>query len=314
MRIVFMGTPPFAAQVMEKLIEKGHEIALVVTQPDKPKGRGQKLVAPAVKTRALELGLEVAQPQSAKDEEFFALLSQLKPEVIIVAAYGKILPKSILDLPQYGCLNVHASLLPKYRGAAPIQRALLNGEETTGVTIMLMDVGLDTGKMLSKAELKIESTDNCGELFDKLAKIGADLLIDTLPLWVNGEIEPIAQDDNLSTYAAMLTKEEELIDWSKSAREINRQIRAFAPESCAYTYLRGKRLKIGESEIVPAQNNENAGTVISADKKGIIVACGENNLKLLSLQPEGKKMMQAIDFLNGGRINKGELLGEKDGE
>ncbi len=313
MRIVFMGTPPFAAQVMEKLIEKGHEIALVVTQPDKPKGRGQKLVAPAVKTRALELGLEVAQPQNAKDEEFLALLAQIKPEIIIVAAYGKILPKSILDLPQYGCLNVHASLLPKYRGAAPIQRAILDGEEMTGVTIMLMDVGLDTGKMLAKAELKIESSDNSGELFDKLAQIGAELLVDTLPLWVNGEIEPLAQDDDLASYASMLTKEEELIDWSKSAWEINRQIRAFAPDSCAYTYLRGKRLKIGASEVVSAQNSQ-AGTVIAADKKGIIVACGENALKLLLLQPEGKKMMQAGDFLNGGRIGNGERLGERDGE
>ena len=286
MRIVFMGTPNFAAEVLEALVKAGHEIALAVTQPDKPKGRGQKMVAPAVKLKAQELNIEVAQPQSAKDAEFFALLQDKAPEVIVVAAYGKLLPK-----------NVHASLLPRYRGAAPIQRVLMNGEEKTGVTIMLMDVGMDTGKMLAKAELKIEPEDNSGTLFAKLAKVGADLLIHTLPKWVNGEITAVEQNEAEATYAPMLKKEEELIDWQNDAEKISWQIRGF-----------------GECEVVETDFAEKAGTIVRADKKSLVVACASGALKLLAVQPEGKKMQRASDFLNGNSLSAGEVLGEQDGK
>lgn len=314
MRIVFMGTPNFAAEVLEALVKAGHEIALAVTQPDKPKGRGQKMLAPAVKLKAQELNIEVAQPQSAKDAEFFALLQDKAPEVIVVAAYGKLLPKNVLDLPGYGCLNVHASLLPRYRGAAPIQRVLMNGEEKTGVTIMLMDVGMDTGKMLAKAELKIEPEDNSGTLFAKLAKVGADLLIHTLPKWVNGEITAVEQNEAEATYAPMLKKEEELINWQNDAEKISWQIRGLAPEIYAYTYFRGKRLKIGECEVVETDFAEKAGTIVRADKKSLVVACASGALKLLAVQPEGKKMQRASDFLNGNSLSAGEVLGEQDGK
>lgn len=314
MRIVFMGTPDFAAEVLEALIKAGHEIILAVTQPDKPKGRGQKMVAPAVKLRAQELNIEVAQPKSAKDAEFYDLLKDKAPEVIVVAAYGKLLPENILDLPRYGCLNVHASLLPRYRGAAPIQRVLMNGEEKTGVTIMLMDIGMDTGKMLAKAELKIEPNDNAGTLFTKLAKVGADLLIHTLPEWVSGEITAVEQNEAEATYAPMLKKEEELIDWQNDAEKISRQIRALAPEIYAYTYFHTKRLKIGECAVLEDNEGKIGGTVLKADKKNLVIACGKGALKLLAVQPEGKKMQRASDFLNGNNLALGEILGEQDGK
>lgn len=313
MRIVFMGTPKFAAEVLSALVAAGHEIVLAVTQPDKPKGRGKKMIAPEVKVRALEMGLEVAQPLKARDEDFFALLKEKNPEAIVVAAYGKILPKNILELPKYGCINVHASLLPKYRGAAPIQRALMNGEKKTGVTIMLMDEGMDTGKMLAKAELNINPEDNAGTLFANLATLGAELLLETLPKWVNGEIVPLAQNETEATYAPMLKKEEELIDWQDDAEKIFWQIRSLAPEISAYTYFKGKRLKIGASALRDGEF-KTPGMIVNADKKGLIVACGHGALELLSVQPEGKKMMKAGDFLNGSGLNTGDVLGEQDGE
>ena len=313
MRIVFMGTPKFAAEVLAALVAAGHEIVLAVTQPDKPKGRGKKMIAPEVKVRALEMGLEVAQPLKARDEDFFALLKEKNPEAIVVAAYGKILPKNILELPKYGCINVHASLLPKYRGAAPIQRALMNGEKKTGVTIMLMDEGMDTGKMLAKAELNINPEDNAGTLFANLATLGAELLLETLPKWVNGEIVPLAQNETEATYAPMLKKEEELINWQDDAEKIFWQIRSLAPEISAYTYFKGKRLKIGASALRGGEF-KTPGMIVNADKKGLIVACGHGALELLSVQPEGKKMMRAGDFLNGSGLNTGDVLGEQDGE
>lgn len=313
MRIVFMGTPKFAAEVLAALVAAGHEIVLTVTQPDKPKGRGKKMIAPEVKVRALEMGLEVAQPLKARDEDFFALLKEKNPEAIVVAAYGKILPKNILELPKYGCINVHASLLPKYRGAAPIQRALMNGEKKTGVTIMLMDEGMDTGKMLARAELNINPEDNAGTLFANLATLGAELLLETLPKWVNGEIVPLAQNETEATYAPMLKKEEELIDWQDDAEKIFWQIRSLAPEISAYTYFKGKRLKIGASALHGGEF-KTAGMIVNADKNGLIVACGHGALELLSVQPEGKKMMRAGDFLNGSGLNTGDVLGEQDGE
>lgn len=314
MRIVFMGTPEFAVEILDALYNAGHEIAAVVTQPDKPKGRGKKMEPSAVKVRALEMGLEVYQPLKVRDEEFVDILRQKQPEVIIVAAYGKILPESILTLPKRGCINVHASLLPKYRGAAPIQRAIMNGEKTTGVTIMLMNNGLDTGEMLAKAEININPEDNSGSLFAKLALVGAELLLKTLPMWQQGQIAPEAQDDAQATYAPMLTKEEELIDWTQSAQTIDRKIHGLAPAPCTYTFFRGERLKIGASEVVCEEIHAASGTVMRAEKSGIVVACGEGALRLTHLQPAGKKMLTAADFLNGSKIRSGEILGEHDGE
>ena len=314
MRIVFMGTPDFAVEILNSLSENGHEIAAVVTQPDKPKGRGKKMEAPAVKVRAEELGLEVYQPLKLRDEEFISILRKINPEAIIVAAYGKILPKEILDLPPLGCINVHGSLLPKYRGAAPIQRAIMNGDELTGVTIMRMNEGMDTGEMLTKVEVKIESDDNSGSLFAKMAKAGANLLLQTLPLWQRGEITPQKQDENLATYAPMIAKEEELIDWHKSAREIGNLLRGLAPAPCGYTYFRGERLKIGACTWLAEENSAAAGEVLAVEKNGITVACGKGCLRLIQVQPAGKKMLSAWDFSNGSKIKLGEILGEENGK
>ena len=314
MRIVFMGTPSFAVEILDNLYQAGYEIAAVVTQPDKPKGRGKKMEAPAVKVRAEDLGLEVYQPLKLRDEEFISLLRKINPEAIIVAAYGKILPKEILDLPPLGCINVHGSLLPKYRGAAPIQRAIMDGDEVTGVTIMRMNEGMDTGEMLTKVEVKIESDDNSGSLFAKMAKAGAKLLLQTLPLWQRGEITPQKQDENLATYAPMIAKEEELIDWHKSAREIGNLLRGLAPAPCGYTYFRGERLKIGACTWLAEENSAAAGEVLAVEKNGITVACGKGCLRLIQVQPAGKKMISAWDFSNGSKIKLGEILGEENGK
>ena len=314
MRIVFMGTPSFAVEILDNLYQAGYEIAAVVTQPDKPKGRGKKMEAPAVKVRAEELGLEVYQPLKLRDEEFVALLRKINPEAIIVAAYGKILPKEILDLPPSGCINVHGSLLPKYRGAAPIQRAIMDGDEVTGVTIMRMNEGMDTGEMLTKVEVKIESDDNSGSLFAKMAQAGAKLLLQTLPLWQRGEITPQEQDENSATYAPMIAKEEELIDWHKSAQEICNLLRGLAPAPCGYTYFRGERLKIGACTWEAEENSAAAGEVLAIEKNGITVACGKGCLKLKQVQPAGKKMISAWDFSNGSKIKLGEILGDENGK
>ena len=314
MKIVFMGTPTFAVEILNSLAEAGHEIAAVVTQPDKPKGRGKKMEAPAVKVRAEELGLKVYQPLKVRDEEFIGLLREINPEAIIVAAYGKILPREIIALPPLGCINVHGSLLPKYRGAAPIQRAIMDGDEVTGVTIMRMNEGMDTGEMLTKVEVKIESDDNSGSLFAKMAKAGANLLLQTLPLWQRGEITPQKQDENLATYAPMIAKEEELIDWHKSAREIGNLLRGLAPAPCGYTYFRGERLKIGACTWLAEENSAAAGEVLAVEKNGITVACGKGCLRLIQVQPAGKKMLSAWDFSNGSKIKLGEILGEENGK
>ena len=314
MKIVFMGTPTFAVEILNSLVEAGHEIAAVVTQPDKPKGRGKKMEAPAVKVRAEELGLKVYQPLKVRDEEFIGLLREINPEVIIVAAYGKILPREIIALPPLGCINVHGSLLPKYRGAAPIQRAIMNGEKITGITIMLMDEGMDTGKMLTKAEVIIEQEDNSGSLFAKMAEAGAKLLCETLPLWQRGEIVPEEQNEAEATYAPMLAKEEELIDWQGDAEKICCQLRGLAPAPCGYTYYRGERLKIGDCSWIDEQKTSRAGEVVAVDKSGITISCAKGCLKVTKVQPAGKKMLSAWDFSNGSKITLGEILGEENGK
>lgn len=305
MRIVFMGTPDFAVPSLQALIDAGHDVCAVYTQPDKPQGRKQILTAPPVKTLALEHDIPVFQPNTLKNEDEQARLRELAPEVIIVVAYGKLLPKAVLDIPPHGCINVHGSLLPRWRGAAPIQWAVIAGDEMAGVTTMQMAEGLDTGDMLLTYETKVGETETAGELFDRLAQSGAELLTQTLVKL--DEITPRPQDDAQSCYAHMLDKQMAVIDWSKSAHEIDCLIRGLNPWPIALTTLSGERLKVFAAE--KAAGNGEPGTVLEADpKKGLTVACGEGALKLTEIQLVGGKRMKATDFLRGHAIKVGTKL------
>lgn len=305
MRIVFMGTPDFAVPSLQALIDAGHDVCVVYTQPDKPQGRKQILTAPPVKTLALEHDIPVFQPNTLKNEDEQARLRELAPEVIIVVAYGKLLPKAVLDIPPHGCINVHGSLLPRWRGAAPIQWAVIAGDEMAGVTTMQMAEGLDTGDMLLTYETKVGEKETAGELFDRLAKSGAELLTQTLVKL--DEITPRPQDDAQSCYAHMLDKKMAVIDWSKSAHEIDCLIRGLNPWPIALTTLSGERLKVFAAE--KAAGNGEPGTVLEANpKKGLTVACGEGALKLIEIQLVGGKRMKATDFLRGHVIEVGTKL------
>lgn len=305
MRIVFMGTPDFAVPSLQALIDAGHDVCAVYTQPDKPQGRKQILTAPPVKTLALEHDIPVFQPNTLKNEDEQARLRELAPEVIIVVAYGKLLPKAVLDIPPHGCINVHGSLLPRWRGAAPIQWAVIAGDEKAGVTTMQMAEGLDTGDMLLTYETKVGEKETAGELFDRLAQSGAELLTQTLVKL--DEITPRPQDDAQSCYAHMLDKQMAVIDWSKSAHEIDCLIRGLNPWPIALTTLSGERLKVFAAE--KAAGNGEPGTVLEADpKKGLTVACGEGALKLTEIQLVGGKRMKATDFLRGHVIEVGTKL------
>ena len=307
MRIVFMGTPDFAVPSLQALIDAGHDVCAVYTQPDKPQGRKQILTAPPVKTLALAHDIPVFQPNTLKNEDEQARLRELAPEVIIVVAYGKLLPKAVLDIPPHGCINVHGSLLPRWRGAAPIQWAVIAGDEMAGVTTMQMAEGLDTGDMLLTYETKIGEKETAGELFDRLAQSGAELLTQTLVKL--DEITPRPQDDAQSCYAHMLDKQMAVIDWSKSAHEIDCLIRGLNPWPIALTMLSGERLKVFAAE--KANGNGEPGTVLEADpKKGLTVACGEGALKLIEIQLVGGKRMKATDFLRGHSLEVGVKLGE----
>lgn len=308
MRIVFMGTPDFAVPSLQALIDAGHDVCAVYTQPDKPQGRKQILTAPPVKTLALEHDIPVFQPNTLKNEDEQARLRALAPEVIIVVAYGKLLPKAVLDIPPHGCINVHGSLLPRWRGAAPIQWAVIAGDEMAGVTTMQMAEGLDTGDMLLTYETKVGEKETAGELFDRLAQSGAELLTQTLVKL--DEIEPRPQDDAQSCYAHMLDKQMAVIDWSKSAHEIDCLIRGLNPWPIALTTLSGERLKVFAAE--KAAGNGEPGTVLEADpKKGLTVACGEGALGLTEIQLVGGKRMKATDFLRGHAIEVGTKLGDE---
>lgn len=308
MRIVFMGTPDFAVPSLQALIDAGHDVCAVYTQPDKPQGRKQILTAPPVKTLALEHDIPVFQPNTLKNEDEQARLRELAPEVIIVVAYGKLLPKAVLDIPPHGCINVHGSLLPRWRGAAPIQWAVIAGDEMAGVTTMQMAEGLDTGDMLLTYETKVGEKETAGELFDRLAQSGAELLTQTLVKL--DEIEPRPQDDAQSCYAHMLDKQMAMIDWSKSAHEIDCLIRGLNPWPIALTTLSGERLKVFAAE--KAAGNGEPGTVLEADpKKGLTVACGEGALGLTEIQLVGGKRMKATDFLRGHAIEVGTKLGDE---
>lgn len=314
MRVVFMGTPDFAVQSLNALITAGHEVAAVITQPDRPKGRGKQLAFPAVKTRALELGLPVHQPDSVKEAAFLDLLVSYRPEVIVVVAYGRILPQAVLELPPYGCINVHGSLLPAYRGAAPIQRAVLEGCRESGVTIMQMDSGMDTGDMLLQGRIPITEDDTAGTMFEKLAVLGGNLLVQVLAQLPTGNIRPQKQEEGKATYAARILKEDEVIDWKQPAASIHCQIRGLAPTPGAYTLWNGQRLKLWKSRVVQRDSGCLPGTVVEIGKDGsILVQTGAGCLALLELQPAGKKTMAAKAFCNGTGIAKGFRFGETNG-
>lgn len=309
MRAVFMGTPEFAVPTLQALIDH-HQVEAVVTQPDKQRGRGKKVQFPPVKEKAVEHEIPVYQPQKARDEEFVEILREINPDVIVVVAYGQILPESILNIPKYGCINVHGSLLPKYRGAAPIQWAVLDGEEKTGITTMYMEKGLDTGDMIDKAEIVLDPKETAGTLHDKLMEIGANLLLETLEKLENETAVRIKQNDSESCYASMLTKEMGQIDFSKTAREIECLIRGMNPWPSAYTSLNGKTLKVWEAEVLTENPGEEPGTVIDVTKDAIVAACKEGALKLLEVQMAGKKRMKVSAFLLGYQVEKGMKLGE----
>ncbi len=309
MKIVFMGTPDFAVPTLNKLYESEHEIAAVFTQPDKPKGRGYKLSPPPVKVLALEHGTPVYQPESLKKQpEMWDVLKEIAPDVIVVAAYGKILPKQVLDIPKYHCVNVHGSLLPKYRGAAPIQWSVLNGDDETGITTMLMGEGLDTGDILLQRSTPIGENETAAELFDRLAEIGADLLIETLEKLEKGEITPVKQDEKLATYASILTKDMCMIDFNKPVKEVHKKICGLSDWPCAVTTLDGKRLKVFRSQIVKDKTpGQQAGTVV--DTKQFCVCCADGVIKLAEVQAEGSKRMRSEDYLRGKPITPGTILG-----
>ena len=308
MRTVFMGTPDFAVGTLEELMAAGHTVEAVFTQPDKPVGRKKELRPTAVKAAALAHGLSVYQPEKIREPENLALLENLQPEAIIVAAYGQILPRAILELPKYGCLNVHASLLPAYRGAAPIQWAVLNGEKTSGVTIMRMNEGLDTGDILAVKELELDPEETGGSLFDRLSRAGAGLLVETLADLQAARVTPRKQPAESPTpYARMITKEDGNVDWSRTARQIDCQIRGLNPWPTAFTSLEGKHLKIWKASVCGTENSgKPAGTVLKTGTEGILVQTGDGVLRLTELQIEGKKRMDAADFLRGHRMLSGE--------
>lgn len=310
MRIVFMGTPDFAVGSLQALCESGkHEILAVVTQPDRPKGRGNKLLQTPVKEYALEQGLTVYQPQKVKTPEFVELLHELQPELIVVAAFGQFLSKEILELPKYGCINVHASLLPKYRGAAPIQYAIIKGEKESGVTIMQMDIGMDTGAMLDKVVVPIAENTTMGELHDALREQGAALLLQVIDKIAAGTAVAEPQDNEQATYATLLDRSMEHIDWSKTAQEVHNLIRGFNPAPSTFTKLpNGKSLKIWGSRMTDKNSAAAAGTIIETGKHSFFVACGEGVLEITEVQPESKKRMPAQVFLNGRGVQEGDLL------
>lgn len=305
-----MGTPDFAVFSLDAIVKHGDEVVGVVTQPDKPKGRGYTLTPPPVKVYALEHGIDVYQPTTLKDGAFLETLEKLAPEMIVVVAFGKILPKYVLDYPKYGCINIHGSILPKYRGAAPMQRAIMEGEKVSGVTSMYMAEGLDTGDMLIKAEVEITDDDNFETVHDKLGAKGAEVLIKTIEAAENGTLCPEKQDDSLSTYAAKIEKEECRIDFSTDARTIHNRIRGLSPFPLAFTTMaNGKLLKIVRAHFEESSKCGEFGEVVRADKSGIAVCAGGGLVVIEVATPEGKKAQSAADLVNGRQLSVGDVLG-----
>jgi len=299
MRIVFMGTPDFSVPVLESLVKAGHQVVGVVTQPDKPKGRGKAVLMTPVKEKALEYEIPVYQPVKVRDPEFVEILKGLNPDIMVVVAFGQILPKSVLDIPKFGCVNVHASLLPRYRGAAPIQWVVIDGEKESGVTTMMMDVGLDTGDMLEKAVVVLEPDETGGSLHDKLSALGAKLIISTLQKIEDGTIVRTPQTDENTCYAKMLKKSMGDIDWTMDAVAIERLIRGLNPWPSAYTKWNGKTLKIWKAQVLEEEYEGTCGEVVYTDKNSLYVKTGKGTLALKELQPEGKKRMEIDAFLRG---------------
>lgn len=309
MKVIFMGTPDFAVGALEKIIEDGHEVVLVVTQEDKPKGRGKEIQYTPVKECALKHGIEVYQPHRIKTEEGVSKLKEYNADVFVVAAYGQILSKEILDMPKYGCVNIHASLLPKYRGAAPIQWSIIDGEKVTGVTTQMMAEGIDTGDILDVLEVEIACDETGGSLFEKLTEAGADIILTTLKKLEDGTATRTPQDDSKSSYAKMLDKKLGDIDFSKSAEEIERLIRGLNPWPSAYTRYNGKTLKIWKAEVIDKEYDGESGQIVDKNKKAIIVKTGKGALAITEIQLEGKKRMTTEAYLCGAGIEEGIILG-----
>lgn len=306
MRIIFMGTPEFAVPCLQSIIESGHQVCAVFTQPDKPKGRGYTLTPPPVKVLALENNIPVYQPNTLRNSETVDQIKNMQPDCIVVVAYGKILPKDVLDIPPFGCINVHASLLPKYRGAAPIQWSVINGDKTTGVTTMYMAEGIDTGDMLLQAETQIGQDETAGELHDRLSEMGADLIIKTLQQITDGSIKRIPQGEMTTNYASMLDKELAVINWDAPAQQIHNLVRGLSPWPIARTTYHNKLLKIHKTKVVSGYNGE-AGLIAASDS--FIVCCGQGTaIELLEVQFEGGKKMGGKDFLRGHPVENKTIL------
>lgn len=311
MNILFMGTPDFAAVILNELAKSGHNIVAAVSQPDKPKGRGHKLAPTDVKVKAEELEIKVYQPEVLKDEQFLTTLRELNPDMIVVAAYGKLLPDYIINYPKYGCVNVHASLLPKYRGAAPIQHSIINGDDKTGVCIMRMDKGLDTGDVISVTETDIGEYETAGELFDRLAQLGAELLVKTIPSIEDGSAVYMPQNEKESSYASKITKETAKIAWNKSARAVSKQICAMNPFPGAVTTYEGKALKIYNAVVTDGSGEP--GQILGIEKNmGMKVACGEDALYIKTVQFAGLKRMSIEDYARGHEVKIGVILGKDE--
>lgn len=309
MRVVFMGTPDFAVGTLEAIVEAGHEVVAVVTQPDKPKGRGGAMAMSAVKECAIKHNLTVLQPVKAREESFVEELRTYNPDVIVVVAFGQLLPASIIHMPKYGCINVHASLLPKYRGASPIQWAVLDGCEYSGVTTMQMDEGLDTGDILEVAKVKLDEKETGGSLFDRLSVVGAELLVETLKKAESGELHPVKQDDNEATYVKMLNKSFGLLDFTKKPEVLERMVRGLNPWPSAFTHIEGKLLKIWDASVEAADDDKECGSVVTDQKTYFKVKCDGGYLVINELQLEGKKRMKIADFLRGYSVKDNEKLG-----
>ena len=307
MRVIFMGTPDFAVPTLEALIEK-HEVLAVVTQPDKPKGRGKKMVFPVIKEKALEHNITVYQPQKVKTPEFVEILKSYQPDIMVVVAFGQILSEEILNIPKYGCINVHGSILPQYRGAAPIQWSIINGEEFGGVTTMYMAKGLDSGDMILKAKEKIKPDDTYGSLYDRLSVIGADLLIKTLDLIENGEVKRIPQNDDEATFAPMIKPELEHIDWNGKNTDIVNLIKGLNPQPVAYTMLNDEKLKIWFAETVDGDYSGETGTIVDVRKRDFVVMTAKGAVAVKEVQAQGGKRMSADAYMRGHAIEKGTIL------
>lgn len=309
MKVIFMGTPDFSVGTLRALAEAGHDIVLAVTQPDKPKGRGKAMQAPPVKEAALELGIEVYQPRRVREPECVAYLKKYQADIIVVVAFGQILPREILDMPRFGCVNVHASLLPKYRGASPIQWAVINGERVTGVTTMRMDEGLDTGDIILQREVVLDQKETGGSLFDKLSEVGAALCVETLEAIEAGTAVYRRQDHEAATRTGLIRKEFGEIDWCRPARELECLIRGLNPWPSAYTWLGGKTLKLWDASVREENTDASAGTVVEVTKKSVAVQTGDGLLVLDEVQLSGKKRMPCDAFLRGCPVELGDRLG-----